>query len=359
MTHRERFRAVMHYQEFDRLPIWHWTEWPEVAAEWAEQGLPPDQDRRAFFGADPWPAGVPVHLDLYPAFEEEVLEETAEYRIFRQYDGVVCQDWKHKSCIPHYIDYILRDRASWPEYQKRLQPHPDRIPANIDEICASLNAGDQPVTISCAALGGWIRNWMGVENLAYVQMDDPDLFAEMCDTIADLCCWAFDQLLPRVKVDMGWGWEDICGRSGPLISPRVWESCVVPAYRKISAKLREHGCDLYLVDCDGCIDALVPGWLEGGVNVMFPVEIGVWKADPMAFRRRYGRELRIIGGIDKLEIAKGKAAIDAELERRLPLMRDGGFIPLPDHLIVPGTSVENYRYYFEALKAMQPRVVGV
>jgi uroporphyrinogen decarboxylase len=78
----------------------------------------------------------------------------------------------------------------------------------------------------------------------------------------------------------------------------------------------------------------------------------------MAFRRQYGKELRVVGGVDKLAIPKGPAAIDAELERRLPLMRDGGFIPLPDHLIVPGTSVENYRYYFQALKAMQPRVVG-
>ncbi len=358
MTHRERFRAVMRYEEFDRLPIWHWTEWPEVTQEWAEQGLAPDQDRRAFFETDPWPAGVPVNPDLYPTFEFELLEETEEYRIYRQGDGVVCQDWKHRSCIPHYIDYILRDRESWPEYKKRLQPHPDRIAPNIDEVCAALNAGDNPVVITCGGLGGWIRNWMGVENLAYVQMDDPDLFAEMCDTIADLCCWIFDQVLPKVRVDMGWGWEDICGRSGPLISPRLWERCVVPAYGKISSKLREYGCDLYLVDCDGYIDDLVPGWMEGGVNVMFPIEIGVWGADPMTFRRQYGKELRVVGGVDKLAIPKGPAAIDAELERRLPLMRDGGFIPLPDHLIVPGTSVENYRYYFQALKAMQPRVVG-
>ena len=68
-------------------------------------------------------------------------------------------------------------------------------------------------------------------------------------------------------------------------------------------------------------------WLEGGVNVMFPIEIGTWNADPMAFRREYGRELRILGGINKLALEQDRKAIDAEIERRKPLMAEGGFIP--------------------------------
>lgn len=353
MTPRERFQSIMHYEPFDRIPVWHWRGWDETEHRWAREGLPLDRDRCEYFGVEPLPAGVPINLGLYPPFPEEVIEETDEYRILRQSDGVVCKDWKHKSSIPHYIDYILRDRASWPEYKKRLQPDPARIPDNIDEHLAQLRAQDGPIQVGCAALGGWIRNWMGVEGIAYLQHDDPELFHEMCDTIADLVCWGLDQVLPRIRVDIGWGWEDICGRSGPLISPARWHECVVPAYAKISSKLREHGCDLYLVDCDGYIDPLIPGWLEGGVNVMFPVEIGVWKADPMELRRRYGRELRIIGGIDKLEIARGPAAIDAEIERRIPLMREGGYIPLPDHLIVPDTSLADYTYYLERMKALR------
>jgi uroporphyrinogen decarboxylase len=89
------------------------------------------------------------------------------------------------------------------------------------------------------------------------------------------------------------------------------------------------------------------------VNVQFPVEIGTWNADPMAYRRRYGRELRIIGGFNKLVLEQGPAAIDAEIERRLPLLRDGGFIMLPDHLIQPGVSLENYRYYLDRVRALR------
>jgi uroporphyrinogen decarboxylase len=196
---------------------------------------------------------------------------------------------------------------------------------------------------------GWIRNWMGVENLAYLCYDDRELLAEMVKTIADLVCWGLDQVLPSIRPDLGWGWEDICFRTGPLVSPDIFGEVAVPGYAKISRKLRDAGCDLYLVDCDGMIDALVPGWLEGGVNVMFPVEIGAWKADPAQFRRRWGRELRIFGGIDKLALEKGRAEIDREIERRVPLMREGGYVPLPDHLITPDTPLDDYRYYLGAL----------
>jgi hypothetical protein len=352
MTSRERFLAIMDYQPVDRMPVYHWAEWEETAERWAREGLARDADRHAYFGSEPMPRGLPVNQWLYPGFPEEVLEETAEYRIIRGSDGVTAKWWNSKSSLPYHVDHLLKGRADWPEFKKRLQPDPARIPVDLDKHIASVQSYGGAISINCAALGGWIRDWMGVENLGYLQGDDPDLLFEMCDTIADLTCWTLDQILPKIKVDLGWGWEDICGRSGPLISPWAWEQCVVPAYKKISAKLRQYGVKYYLVDCDGVVDALIPGWLEGGVNVMFPIEIGVWKADPMDYRNRYGRELRIFGGIDKLEIAKGPAATDQEIERRKPIMRAGGFVPLPDHVIVPETSLADYKYYIDAMKAL-------
>ncbi|HDP34945.1 MAG TPA: hypothetical protein ENN29_07535 [Candidatus Hydrogenedentes bacterium] len=194
---------------------------------------------------------------------------------------------------------------------------------------------------------------MGVENMAVASMIFPDFFAHTVDVISDLVCWAIDQVAPKVKIDFGWSWEDICFRTGPLIQPDAFAKLCVPGYRKISDKLRSYGCDLYAVDCDGLIDHLVPHWLDGGVNVMFPVEIGAWNADPMALRKRYGKELRIFGGVDKLALERGPAAIDAEITRRMPLMAAGGFVPLPDHLITPDTPLQNVRYYLERIRGLR------
>jgi len=354
MTSRRLFQEIMFYGDFDRMPVWHWAGWPETEKEWEEQGLQPGQNRHEYFRAEPLPWGVPVNLGLYPPFPTETLEETAEYRIIRQGDGVIAKHWKNRSCIPQYLDFLLVDRATWEEhYKERLQPHPARLPHDLDTLAERMNASERPLSVSTGSLVGWLRDWMGVVHFSYLQYDDPELLAEMVQTIADLVCWALDRVLPKIRVDLGWGWEDICGSSGPLITPEVFNAYVVPGYRKIADKLLEHGVCLYLVDSDGWIVDLIPGWLEGGVNVIFPVQIQPMGTDPMELRRKFGYELRLIGGIDKLELRKDEAAIDAEIERRLPLMREGGFIPLPDHLIVPGTPLKNYVYYLNRLRALR------
>jgi hypothetical protein len=352
-TARELFNRIMHYEPVDRMPVMHWAGWDETIARWTKEGLPPEPERFAFLNASPISGWVGVEIGLLPNFGEEILEETDEIKIIRQADGVVAKHWKHKSCIPQYIDFTLKGAEAWPDFKKRLQPDPARIPADLDERIEKARASGAPVCVNTGSMVGWLRDWMGVENLAYLAYDDRDLLAEMTMTIADLVVWSLEQVLPKIKPDLGWGWEDICFRTGPLVSPQIFQDVAVPGYRKISDTLAKYGVDLHLIDCDGMIDDLIPLWLEGGVNVMFPVEIGAWHADPMAMRTRYGKALRLFGGINKLEIAKGRAAIDAEIERRLPLMRAGGYVPLPDHVIVPETSLADYRYYLDRIRALR------
>ncbi len=46
---------------------------------------------------------------------------------------------------------------------------------------------------------------------------------------------------------------------------------------------------------------------------------------------------------------KGEAAMRAEFERLVPLMKTGGFIPSVDHQTPPGVSLEQYRIYRQLL----------
>jgi uroporphyrinogen decarboxylase len=67
--------------------------------------------------------------------------------------------------------------------------------------------------------------------------------------------------------------------------------------------------------------------------------------DPLAVRKKYGRALRLWGGVDKRELAKNPAAIDAHLRTLAPLVADGGFIPTVDHLVPPDVSLGNFEHY--------------
>jgi len=350
---RQLFHNIMHYGSFDRAPVFHWCGWGETHARWEREGLAKDADHYAFFGARPMPWGIPVNLDLFPQFEEETIEENDAYRIFRQGDGVVAQHWKNRSCIPRFIDFMLEDRSAWPEYRKRLQLDPRRIPNGLRADIESHLAADEVVVAGTGSLVGWLRNWMGVQNFGIACCEDPAFIADVVETVSDLVCWSLDQVLPGITIDAAWGWEDICFRSGPLVPPSVFEDAVLPGYRKIAEKLRSYGCDLYLVDCDGKIDALLPLWLDAGVNTMFPIEVGPWGPDPMAYRRQYGKQLRIFGAINKLVLERDRSEIEREIERRKPLMAEGGYVPLPDHLITPDTPLDNYRYYLDCLRALR------
>jgi len=355
MTTRELWQNIMHYGEFDRMPVTHWGGWAETRRRWIGEGMPENVSEHEYFNAVPMWAGVGVNLDLMPSFAGEVLEDADEYRIERDGGGVILKRWKNESCIPQYIDHTLKSADQWDEFKKRLQPDPARVPQDLDQHIKSAEESGLPICVTTAPMMGWIRNWMGVVNMSYLMYDRPDVYADMVDTLAGLACWGIDQIAPRMKTrpDFGHGWEDICGKSGPLVSPQIFRKCVAPGYRKMRRKLEEHGVGLLSIDTDGDVGPLVADWLDAGVNVQFPIEIGTWNADPMAYRKKFGRELRIMGGFNKLVLEKGPAAIDAEIERRIPLMKDGGFVMMPDHLITPGVSVENYKYYLDRVRNLR------
>ena len=352
MNYRALFQNIMNYGSFDRMQPMYWGIWDETEARWRNEGLPEGMPVREFLGIPQFVMGANANLKLFPAFEEELIEDRGDSRIYRDGNGVTCQSWKHQSSIPHYLDYLLKTPEDWEKHYKwRLQPDPARI-GTPEEFATMLKEAEEhgktmPLVYSTASLMGWARCWLGPENLAYFMYDYPDTFRDMVETISDLVCWGADQVLPHIKVDMALGWEDICGRCGPFVSPDLFRKYVAPGYRKIRAKLEEYGVHIYAVDSDGDVSALVGPWLDAGVNVLFPLEVGVWKADGMAFRKKYGKELRIFGHFDKMTLERGRPAVEAELERLLPLMHDGGYVMMPDHLITPGVSLSEYQWFIE------------
>ncbi len=57
--------------------------------------------------------------------------------------------------------------------------------------------------------------------------------------------------------------------------------------------------------------------------------------------------------MDKNAFRKDKAAVDAEIERMKRLVSLGGFIPCPDHRLMPGSKFELVQYYAEEIKKIR------
>jgi len=201
------------------------------------------------------------------------------------------------------------------------------------------------------SLYGNIRNMLGVEELSYLAIDDEDLYVEIIDTIGNLCYKVAEKALSYgVEFEYAHFWEDICFKNGPLVNPSVFDECVGKHYRRLADLVNAHGIDIVSVDCDGCIDLLVPIWLKNGVNTMFPIEVGTWNASVRKWREQYGRELRGVGGMDKRVFAYDRAAVDAEIQRLKSLVELGGYIPCPDHRIAPDAKFELVQYYCDQFR---------
>jgi len=326
MSLRDRWRRAMFFQKVDRLPNFEFGYWAETLSAWHKQGLPPEvkdeASAYAYFGIENW-GGVPVDvMGLRPPFNHEIIEETSDYITYRDSgSGCLAQINKHgHKSIPHYIDFLLKDRRSWEEhYKPRLQYTAERLPANIAERAAELSQRTVPVCIGIGSMVGIPRNWIGFENIALMVHDDPELLEDIVETLCNLVCQTLAQALPYLEVDFGAGWEDICFNSGPIVGYDFMRRVVMPRYQRITALLRKHGCHIAWTDCDGNIMPILDVFWEGGINCCFPVEVNAG-SDPVEIRRRYP-EMRLQGGFCKMRLTAGKEAIRMELMRLLPLVK--------------------------------------
>jgi uroporphyrinogen decarboxylase len=253
--------------------------------------------------------------------------------------------------MPMYLDHPVKDRETWREYKKRLDPAtPARWPEDWGAYVEKMNSRDFPVILSVGSFFGLLREWMGVERLLYAFHDDPALVEDMMDTMLHLETEVIKRTVKDIRVDQASFWEDMCYRAGPLISPAMFRKFMMPRYRQITDLLRQNGIDIIYVDSDGNVTELIPLWLECGINYIWPLEVAAGN-DAVALRKEYGRELILGGAIDKRALIKGEKAIREEVMSKVPfLLEQGGYFPSVDHLVPPDVTFENYCSYINTLR---------
>ncbi len=368
MNNRERLKAVMHYEKYDRLPCVAFGYWRETVDKWAGEGHisretadlyktkgdsgPGDLKIMEQLGFDfNWACSVSGHIGLLPAFERKVLKTEADgSQIIQDRNGHLVRMKPGIESIPGEVGTLLTGREAWEkEYLPRLKFSAERIPRErLAQLAAESASRQEPLLLYCGSLYGVIRDMLGVVELSYLQVDDEDLYLEIIDTMGNLAFSITEGMLNSgVAYDGAHFWEDICFKNGPLVNPDVFARYVGPHYRRITGLLADHGIDTVSLDCDGCIDRLVPVWIENGVNTMFPIEVGTWNASIDKWRAQYGRSLKGVGGMDKRVFSRDRAAVEAEIERLKPLVDLGGYIPCPDHRIPPDAKYELVAYYCE------------
>ncbi len=204
-----------------------------------------------------------------------------------------------------------------------------------------------------------VASWRGFADVNYLLMDDPGLVHELLAIQTDFAVQLIEKVLAEVAVDAAVFSEPISDNNGPLVSPKMFAAFGHTSYEPLLEVLRKHGVQTIIFRSYANAKVLLPVVMEWGFNCLWACEENFGDMAYSKIRQEFGRDLRLIGGIDVDVLRQDKDLIRREvLENVPPLLEDGGFIPLADGRIRENVSYEKYRYYRGLLEGVVRGAAG-
>ena len=369
MIGKERFINTMSFKSVDRKPYMEFGIWPQTKQRWENEGLSKNAigngpyDNYFFYTGNDYFQFEKFHwVDIetwlpYPLKEEVVLEENEKYMLYIDNIGIKRKALKNgaldniRMSMDQYIDYPVKDRKTFLKHKKYFEGNYDkRYLEDYYKTKLIQDYIDVPIILlpprEHFGLYSMLRSWVGTEGLSYMFYDDPKLIYEAVEFLTNYFIKITTKAVKEIKCDFIEIHEDLACKNAPLLSPDTFKKFFLCGYKKIIEFLKENGVKIVTVDTDGNFDALIPLFLEAGVDGFGPIEVASG-IDPVILRKKYGKSFSMVGGVDKRKIAKGKKEIEDEIRKLIPIIEEGGYIPTIDHAAPPDISLENFLYYLE------------
>ncbi len=355
MEPREAYTRIAKFEKADYIPHVDAGIFPRTIESWYDEGLPRDVPLDEFFGWDNVELHRGVNFGPIPGYydPDEHLPQTDEWAQGRDAWGRLVRyhkktdaddDWAEAAY--EVVEGAFESVDKWEPIRDDFEPRiQERYGKDWDQKVQAWKGHTNPLVLEVPSMIGGLKEKMGFENYCYKLYEAPDMIEEIMEKQTQLALEICDKAIDDVDFDFIWFWEDIGFRNGPILGPDVFERIATPRYKRISDWYKSRGGEIVAMDSDGDIRPLIPGWIKGGINHIWPLEVFA-DMDCVALRAEYGQDFSIRGGIDKFCVQQGRDAIDRELERVAPVVEEGGFIPGLDHGL-PHASFDDYCYYQE------------
>ena len=319
MSSRERFRETMGYGKPDRVPYFEEGIRKDVLKIWRSQGLAKGADLEALFPSD---YRERIEVDLEP-----------------------------RPKLPSGRDKL----TDLNKFQRRLDPDDKRrLPNRWPRRVRNWRSRDHVLMLWVHRgffLTMGVRDWESFTEVMMLLLDQPDVVRKRMNIQGEFAAQLTDRILQEVEIDAAVFSEPIGGNDRPLISPQMYEEFVLRNYKPILDVLCCHNIETICFQTFANARILIPGILKWGFNCLWACEVNIDAMDYRSLRKEFGRDLRLIGGIDLDALRKNKAAIKQEIEEKVPpLIEDGGYIPLADGRVRADVPYENYVYYRKLLE---------
>lgn len=353
MNARERYLKIMNYEKVDRIPVMAVEPYEDTTlAMWYREGYSTSSSPEDSLGMDRF-TKIPADFSIFPRPEYKVIyeNETEIVSTDFMYGATVRKMKRNPSMFYGYIDHPVKCMDDWMRMKDKFNVDMEmKKPVNMECILEHLNDSSNPVSLTLFPyffrLGFYM---MGMENFMTAFYDMPDLIHDMFSFYNDFVIKTIAPYIAGAKVDCAVFAEDFAYNKSPHVSPAIYEEFWLPYQNLLVKELKKNKVPVICAWSAGNFDAYIPKLLGNGINCIWPVERCSPEMDPIELRKKYGRDLLMSGGISKRCLIDGPDAIDREIERLMPVIQEGGFIPALDDMVSPDISLSNYRYYIRKL----------
>jgi hypothetical protein len=310
---RNRFREVMRYGTPDRVPYFEEGLRDDTLRAWRRQGLPRGKRAASLFPSD---RRNEPEIDLRPLPEPE--------------------SWPRSLSDLEGFKRLLdpRDARRLPE---DWHDHVRAGPGRDYVLMLRVHRG--------FFLSMGVQSWGRFTKLMFLIKEDPAFVSAAMGLQGRFAASLTERLLDEVEIDAAVFSEPIGGNTGPLVSPADYEAFALKNYEPVLEVLRRRGVETIIFRTYANSRILTPSILRWGFNCLWACETNTGAMDYRQLRHEFGRDLRLIGGIDLDALRCGKDAIRHEVMSKAPLLAHGGYVPLADGRIRPDVPFENYAYY--------------
>jgi len=318
MTSRKRFIETMCYGRPDRVPYFEEGIRDEVIQAWRGQGLSGRSELEHRFPSD---KRERMEIDLEPRPGLNAAPST-----------------------PSELD----------EFHRRLDPgDPKRLPHHWKKRVKDWRKRDHMLMLHVHRgffLTMGVRDWRRFRNVMTMLIKQKEIVRKTMAIQGEFCAGLTQKVLESVDIDAAIFSEPIGGNEGPLISPAMYEDFVLKSYQPVLDVLKKFNVRSIIFQTFANARMLIPLILKWGFNTLWACEVNIEAMDYRSIRNEFGKELRLIGGIDLDALRKSKEDIRREIEENVPpLIADGGYVPLADGRVREDVPFENYVYYRELL----------
>lgn len=148
--------------------------------------------------------------------------------------------------------------------------------------------------------------------------------------------------------------DDMGMQDRPLISPQAYKNIIKPKHKELIRfiKSRCHPGIKVFMHSDGAIYDLIPDFIDIGVDILNPLQLGAKGIDLEVIKKNYGDKLAFLGGVNVQQPFKGSTDDVRRVVREAIdcLASGGGYILGPTHNYPPDVPVENIVTMFEYAK---------